>query len=168
MPQKDPRPGEFYRHFKNKKYQVLQIALHSETREPYVVYQALYGTFGVYIRPYEMFISEVDHKKYPDVKDTYRFTLMEFCDEEETVSRQEEIQVEQEETANPYLVAFMDAEDYDQKMEIIRKMRLELTDRLIDEFAVVLDFEIPEGNLEDRYRQLKNCVDLKRKFESGR
>lgn len=68
------RQGQFYRHFKGGLYQVMAIATHSETKEKMVVYQTLYGDYGIYVRPYDMFASEVDHKKYPQVKQVYRFT----------------------------------------------------------------------------------------------
>ena len=67
------RQGQFYRHFKGGLYQVMAIATHSETNEKMVVYQALYGDYGIYVRPYDMFASEVDHEKYPDIKKQYRF-----------------------------------------------------------------------------------------------
>lgn len=67
------RQGQFYRHFKGGLYQVMAIATHSETKEKMVVYQALYGDYGIYVRPYDMFASEVDHEKYPQVKQAYRF-----------------------------------------------------------------------------------------------
>lgn len=65
-----------YQHFKGEKYKVLVIAQHTETKEKYVVYQALYGDYGYYVRPYEMFASLVDKTKYPDVKQKYRFELI--------------------------------------------------------------------------------------------
>lgn len=65
-----------YKHFKGDYYLVEDVAIHSETKEKYVVYRQLYGDVNnLYIRPYEMFLSEVDREKYPNVKQQYRFEL---------------------------------------------------------------------------------------------
>ncbi|WP_366125215.1 TIGR00730 family Rossman fold protein [Megasphaera sp.] len=68
-----PQPGETWRHFKNRLYRILDIATDAETGESYVVYKTLYGEYRDFIRPLSMFLSEVDHEKYPDVKQKWRF-----------------------------------------------------------------------------------------------
>lgn len=64
-----------YRHFKGDYYLVLAKAINSETLEEYVIYRALYGNNDLWIRPLTLFLSEVDHKKYPNVKEKYKFEL---------------------------------------------------------------------------------------------
>ena len=55
-----------------------EFGIHSETKEKFVIYRALYGeTDNLYLRPYEMFLEKVDREKYPNVKQEYRFELQE-------------------------------------------------------------------------------------------
>ena len=64
-----------YKHFKGDYYLVVDVAKNSETEEIYVVYRSLYGNGNLWIRPIDMFLSEVDHEKYPKIKQKYRFEL---------------------------------------------------------------------------------------------
>jgi hypothetical protein len=73
--------GGLYRHFKGREYRILMIANDSETNnddEPkkVVVYQAQYGDNKIWVRDYDMFLSEVDKEKYPEVSQKYRFELI--------------------------------------------------------------------------------------------
>ena len=66
-----------YRHFKGDYYIVEGIGIHSETKEKMVIYRHLYGDGSLCVRPLNMFLEEVDHEKYPNVEQKYRFELQE-------------------------------------------------------------------------------------------
>ncbi len=232
--------GGFYRHFKNKLYQVRAIAYHSETKEKMVVYQALYGDYSTYVRPYDMFMSEVDKEKYPDIYQKYRFEQvypdgsdMPHIKEEvsnkghlqdsqvievkqvtdnkkENQNKQVEYQqslnssisntdiskvndtyannnlidtqvidikevdinelesTSEEEQVNPLLMAFLDAEDYQQKLNVLTGIASKLDDKLIDAMAASMEVEVPEGPIEKRYASLRSCIRTHAKFECTR
>ena len=73
---REVKPGGVYRHFKGKMYQVVDVALHSETLEEYVVYRQLYGEGKLWLRPLNMFLEPVDKVKYPDCTQEFRFELV--------------------------------------------------------------------------------------------
>ena len=189
MPQGRPMPGELYRHFKDKMYQIIAVATHSETREPYVVYQALYGDFRTYVRPYDMFISPVDTDKYPQVTQKYRFAYVgthamtetqaaEMSAEgisdvqaaEMSAERISDMQAKREDASgiNQNFLAFLDADSYAEKYEIVSDMEEELDDHLINQMAASIDVIIEDGKLPERIRELESCIRTKAKYELGR
>lgn len=204
-----PRPFEIYRHFKGKLYQIMTIAKDSETGEDVVVYQQLYAPYGAYVRPLDMFMSEVDKVKYPQVEQKYRFEKVQNAAYaqvkiEETASRVElvsevntasvseqtmlgmgygskkqgqsvsaetlQLPVAEEEAFElaPGLMEFLDADSYEEKLEILCRLHTTITDSMIDTMAVSLDIEVKEGDIEQRFSELKSCLLTMEHFECNR
>lgn len=147
-----PASHEIYRHFKGNLYEVLTVAEHSETGEKLVIYQALYGDSRVYARPLESFTEKLDKEKYPEASQTYRFVL-----QEKTEYRLDE-----------QVAAFLDADSYGERLNILAGLHHRITDDMITTMAIACDVEVPEGDLEERYQNLRNCLLTRGKYERER
>lgn len=192
-----PVPQQIYRHFKGNLYRIVTLARHSETNEELVVYQALYGDYQVYARPLDMFMERVDRNKYPDATQEYRFELQqeliqtpaqdrkaEVRQEEELTREQtkEQIEVQTEEKSeaaaempdqeelniDPLVLEFLDADSYEERLNILAALHHRITDEMINTMAVSVDLEIEEGDTQERYEELKSCLLTLERFECNR
>ena len=166
-----PKSGEIYKHFKNKLYQIVTVAEHSETGEKLVVYQALYGTFKVYARPLHVFTSEVDHVKYPDVSQKYRFALQKTIEvnscEEEVTQEMEFVSAEHNDKTFT-LYDFLDASTFKEKIEIFKIMKKNIDEKTINDIAVSLDIVVETGEVEVMCQSILNCLNTMARFETNR
>lgn len=183
-----PRAGEIYMHFKGKLYQIVTVATHTETEERLVIYQALYGTFKTYARPLSMFLSEVDHEKYPKVEQKYRFRQVELCENAGEhpaikISQTQEVQKDQiqetkvveAKTEDTYeeeqeiniepLLEFLDTNDLNDRHNILIKYRDDLTEMMIDSMATSLDCILNGKTFEEKYYELDKVIRTRLQYE---
>lgn len=189
-----PKPHEIYKHFKGNLYQITAIAEHTETGETLVVYQAMYGDFKTYARPLAMFVSPVDREKYPDAAQEFRFELqgpdaarqkaeMGICsqpdnvmpDMEPTVPSEQEPPQQPEPAGeseelniDPLVLEFLDADTYEQRLNILAGLHHRITDDMITTMAIACDVEIEDGDVEERYESLKACLVTMERYECNR
>lgn len=179
----NPKPQEIYKHFKGNLYQIMSLAKDSETGETLVVYQALYGDFSWYVRPLNMFMSEVDRNKYPNAEQKYRFEnvvgLVKENEQIETMAENKNVDemeivplgqktLEEGGELDPLVLEFLDAESYEQKLNILTALHHRITDQMITTMAIASDIEIGKGDVEQRFMELKQCLMTKDRFEIKR
>lgn len=187
-----PAAGEFYRHFKGNLYQIIGVAKHSETLEEMVVYQALYGDYGLYTRPLAMFMSPVDKEKYPEAAQEYRFEQVVPEKSVKTYNRKTEpkenlkcedsptraVKVEEakvvtddenEDTVREEILRFLDAEGAEAKLKVLRELRMDLDESLLTTIELSLDM-LPDDkeSLERRYDFVERTLEQRIRFEGGR
>lgn len=190
-----PKPGEFYRHFKGGLYQVISLAEHTETGERLVVYQALYGTYGVYARPLDMFAGTVDKEKYPGAGQMYRFERAEpgagAAARGTAAARTAAIQTETDQTAaalaaavqteespklqpgeevSRWLQEFLDTDSLENKLAFLKKAEGKASQREIDCVRLSLDLPPePEGaSREAQLAHIRSALLLMQKFDGSR
>ncbi len=190
-------PGKLMKHFKGMLYQIVSVAIHSETREEYVVYQALYGNYKTYIRPLDMFLSEVDHEKYPEVKQKYRFEVYK-PEDNKTVVEVYEKKVEQASNGNKdtteldtmleeihqlhsnktidneqtdnyqALLNFLDARNYQDKLEQLDLMKKKVDSHMVNSMAMSMDLVLATETVEEQLEEIRNCLLTHVRFEDRR
>lgn len=180
-----PKANEFYRHFKNKLYQINCIATHSETGEQLVIYQALYGDFKTYARPLEMFISKVDKDKYPDATQEYRFERIsieeyqafenDFNQSFKTddkvgvdVGKDKDEKEEKNDKQGNHLLLFLDAKSYSDKKAVLLHNKLKFTQNELDSIYMSLDIQKFGGNERQQVVSLVRYLDIQEQYEGAR
>ena len=190
-----PQAGEIYQHFKGKLYRIVTLATHTETGEQLVIYQALYGEFQVFARPLSMFLEKVDAKKYPDAAGKDRFMRIPMAEaaavpqpvpapsenpvvprpaampsestvESRAVAASSENSVEPQ--PDPGLLAFLDADSYEEKLEVFASLEGKVDLHMLNAIAASLDLELSEGSLEEQYDTLKSCLMTLERYECNR
>jgi hypothetical protein len=175
-----PQPGTFYRHFKNKLYQVIAVATHSETGEKMVVYQALYGDYQVYVRPLEMFISPVDREKYPDVEQEYRFEQV-FPGQMNELGKNgnkpatgnlagyDQTQQPEEPMSHEWLERFLDADRPEDQLAVLKQMEGHVTQKELDCIFLSLDLQSETGKTKtEQVMDLRRHIQLLRRYDGSR
>ncbi len=164
-----PKKGEVYKHFKDKKYEIIAIARDCETLEELVVYQALYGNNECYVRSLKDFVSKVDKEKYPDVTQEYRFEKLEEIVEDKTEEKIETVKEDlSEEKADNRLLDFLEAQTYREKMDCLMIIEKNLDEKIINNLAVSMDIILPEGSLMDKFDFIRSHVNVQAKYECNR
>ncbi len=168
-----PRAGEIYRHFKNRLYQIVTVAVHTETGEELVIYQALYGDFRCFARPLSMFMSPVDREKYPDAGQTYRFELAKPDGSEDggwrTGGAAEETGFQEEdEQVNPWLEAFLDAEGYEKQLEALSRMRGKISQKELDSLYLILDIQPGTGDPDSQLSRIIKDLETRKRYDGSR
>ena len=182
-----PKPQEIYKHFKGNLYQITAVAEHTETGELLVIYQALYGEFKTYARPLKMFVSRVNREKYPDVTQEFRFELQgPGAERQRAESEPDPVKAaagktsgsersgwaseptEGEFTLEPMVLEFLDANTYEQRLNILTGLHHRITNDMITTMAIACDVEINDGDVEERYEALKTCLVTLERYECNR
>ncbi|MDD3185479.1 MAG: DUF1653 domain-containing protein [Anaerostipes sp.] len=157
---KIPRPGEFYRHRKGKLYQIITIACHSETMESLVIYQGLYDDYKTYARPLSMFLDEKDGEK--------RFKRVKLRQGSGDDFINETVVEEKKTPKQDILLEFLDAQGIQEKYNVLCSREENISEAALDSIGISMDFVLNSNDREGKIEELKEFLETKIKYESGR
>ena len=187
--------GQVYRHFKGNVYEVVALAVNADNREEVVVYRALNRdkVFVRSYRGFVSEVNKEKYPDVTQ-KYRFELVSDKEPEEAEEPEELADIEAESDEPAdkgyfpgyngstkkapavgetvsnaegdvNPMLMQFLETKSFDEKLQILRRMESEMTDKLLDDMAASLDVVIHDGELSDRIRELKTCLSTFNKFD---
>lgn len=142
-------PGMIFRDDNNNAFQIVTVAIHESTSKELVIFQALFGEFKVYAREKNEFFCEMN--KNDGLKE-----------------KTNDLAEEKELTINSDLLAFLNADDYKEKIDILSGAKNRIDDKVIESMAVSLDYVIPEGDFDEKYNSLIQVLRTRQKYEIKR
>lgn len=162
MERRIPKKGEIYKHFKGKKYRILDVAVCTETGEDMVIFETAGGARHVYASFLEAFLSPLDTAKYSHADQKFRFEL---CRDENAGSG---LAFKRRGSTTALILEFLDLDDNDQRIHFLQKHQAQIDGRFLTAAAESLDFAETAETLEERYAALMRFVKTKAKYESIR
>lgn len=188
------KPGAIYRHFKGNRYEIVTLARDCEDGSIQVVYKALYPPYDVFVRPYSQFVEELNPAVYPNATQKYRFEkeagdnvavgkrqfvgnlpgLEEEPSAPEGVVENARPVLEYEERHQPEgqiepgLERFLNCEKHEDRIEVLKELEGKITDRMFALMFASLDFPMPAGNAEEKYKTLLKRLQIMDEFDGKR
>lgn len=161
MSRKMPRKGDIYRHFKGKKYRIIDLAVCTETGEDMVIFESADENRRVYASFLESFLSALDTGKYPHADQKYRFEL---CRDEKGPSGSA---LKRHGSTTSLILEFLDLEDNDQRIRFLQKHRARIDSRFFAAVAESLEFTDDSDTVEERVSALIRFLKTKAKYEDA-
>lgn len=146
--QKKLIPGERYRHYKGGEYQIVATAVHTETDEELVIYQALYGEYKIYARPADMFggYTKEGKKRFVKIND----------------------HISGEDAGRDLLTSILDADTVKEKLDKIIDNKDMIDEKMLGNIAVAFDIAPDTNHPEELFEQIVQYLETRMRYETGR
>lgn len=162
MDRRIPKKGDIYRHFKGRKYKILDIAVCTETGEDMVIFETAEGARKVFASFLETFLSPLDTGKYPHADQKYRFELCRDARDRDLLG------LKRHGNTTSLILEFLDLNDNEERIQFLQKHQSEIDARFLTAASESLEFVENAEIVEERYAALIRFLKTKSRYESRR
>ena len=162
MDRKKQKKGDIYRHFKGRKYKILDIAVCTETGEDMVIFETAEGARKVFASFLETFLSPLDTGKYPHADQKYRFELCRDARDRDLLG------LKRHGNTTSLILEFLDLNDNEERIQFLQKHQSEIDARFLTAASESLEFVENAETVEERYAALIRFLKTKSRYESRR